>query len=162
MRGLRIAIIAVLACLLVSLVGNVWQYTHPRTETVNSVTTVFERDTIIDFVCNTDTIYVNRFTTDTVYRTKVINDTVYIADIPRTYSDETPDYSLSVNAVKMNWYKLDIHARDTVRLRDVETVVTVPTKQSRWGFGLFAGPSYDIYNRQWGVAVGAGLTFRIK
>lgn len=162
MKGLRYTIFALIAMLVLSLGFNLYQHKHPRVEEVQSVTTVFERDTIIDFVYRTDTIYAHTFHRDTVYHTRVINDTVWIADIPKTYRDSTPQYDLTVNAVRMNWYSLDIHARDTVTVYDTQTVTNLPRKQPRWGFGAFAGPSYDIYNRQWGVSVGLGLTFRIK
>lgn len=162
MKGLRTTIFLLIALLGASLAFNLYQHKHPRVEEVQSVTTVFERDTIIDYVYKTDTIYAHTFHRDTVYCTKVINDTVWIADIPRTYRDSTPQYDLTMEAVKLNWYRLDIHARDTVTVYDRSVVTNLPRKQSRWGFGAYAGPSYDIYNRQWGISVGVGLTFRIK
>lgn len=163
MKGLRILAIVLSLLLILSVVINIYQWGNPRTERITTVRV--DRDTIVESVYSTDTIYLHRFTTipsDTVYRYITHNDSVFIHDEPRDFVDSTKDYTLTANAVKLNWYKLSVHKCDTITIHDTKEILAVPKKQSRWGFGLFAGPSYDIYNRQWGVSVGAGLTFRIK
>ena len=61
--------------------------------------------------------------------------------------------------MKLVDYKLDIHARDTV----TNTITTiVKQKRKPLGFGIFAGPSYDAYNKSFGLSVGAGITFNFN
>lgn len=163
MKGMRILAMALGLLLALSVTLNVYQWGNPKTESITTVRV--DRDTVVETVYDTDTVYLHRFTTipsDTVYKYITRNDSVFVHDEPRTYVDSTKDYTLTANAVKLNWYRLSMHRKDTITIHDTKEILAVPKKQSRWGFGLFVGPSYDIYNRQWGVAVGAGLTFRVK
>lgn len=146
----------IIGTLLASLALNIWFLVIRKPEVVERTITIEKKDTVVDVVRTYDTVYFNRHETryDTIHR----NDTVYVRDEPNSYRDTTADYTLDINAVKLNWYKLDIHARDTIQMvRTIES--TVMQKPKRFGVGVFAGPTYDMVNRSWGASVGIGITF---
>ena len=148
----------IIGTLLASLALNIWFLYIKKPEVVERSITIETKDTVVEVVRTFDTVYFNRHETryDTIHR----NDTVYIKDEPRDYRVDTADYTLDINAVKLNYYKLDIHARDTITMtRTIES--TVLQKQKRFGVGVFAGPTYDVVNRSWGASVGIGITFDI-
>lgn len=157
MKWLPYLLIALLA---VSITLNIVQCTRKTEQPSERIVKVVERDTIIETKISYDTVFFNRTKTEIQYDTIMRNDTVYIKDEPHDYRVDTTDYTLDINAVKLNWYKLDIHTRDTVTLTRTEIIEnTIVKKKNRLGFGVFAGPSYDFINRKMGVSVGCGITF---
>lgn len=122
--------------------------------------TVQKRDTIVEYKYNTDTIYFN----DIQYKTINVRDTVWIEAKNREYKDSTEDYDITINAVKLNNYQLNIHKRDSIQYENkiIRETIVKKEKQNPFGVSLFLGPAYDLYNKQMGVSVGIGLTFRIK
>lgn len=143
--------------LAVSVAFNIVQYKNRPEKAFEYVYTV-QRDTVFEHTYSTDTVWNTR--TDIEYITKVINDTVFIADIPQTFTDSTENYDIDINAVKLNWYNLNIHTKDTVTLTETiyRDIIKEKTK-SRFGIGLFAGPTYNVINRTFDVSVGVGITF---
>lgn len=122
--------------------------------------TVQKRDTIVEYKYNTDTIYFN----DIQYKTINVRDTIWIEAKNREYKDSTEDYDITINAVKLNNYQLNIHKRDSIQYENkiIRETIVKKEKQNPFGISLFLGPAYDLYNKQMGVSVGIGLTFRIK
>ena len=151
--------------LIISLSFNVHQCNRKRDKeyvNVEKEVTVEKTDTIIDYIYKTDTIYNTKKDTEYKYITK--NDTVYIENKPEIYKDSTDNYDITIQSVKMDWYKLNIHKRDSIQYENkiIRETIVKKEKQNPFGVSLFLGPGYDLYNKQMGVSVGIGLTFRIK
>ena len=149
--------------LIISLSLNIHQCNRKRDkEYVNTEKEVIVEkcDTIIQTKLKTDTIYFN----DIQYKTINVRDTVWIEAKDREYKDSTEDYDITINAVKLNNYQLNIHRRDSIQYENkiIRETIVKKEKQNPFGISLFLGPAYDLYNKQMGVSVGIGLTFRIK
>lgn len=125
---------------------------------------ITKRDTIVNTIIKGDTIRIKGKDTETIH-TKLINDTVYIEDKPRTYADSTRNYTFHAEAVKLNWYKVDIHTKDTITLRDTTRIIETQTvKQKRnplsVGFGIGAG--YGILSKKPDIFIGINLSWKLK
>lgn len=149
--------------LIISLSFNVHQCNRKRDKeyvNVEKEVIVEKTDTIIQTKLKTDTIYFN----DIQYKTINVRDTVWIEAKNREYKDSTEDYDITINAVKLNNYQLNIHKRDSIQYENkiIRETIVKKEKQNPFGISLFLGPAYDLYNKQMGVSVGIGLTFRIK
>lgn len=149
--------------LIISLALNVYQCNRKKDKeyvNVEKEVIVEKCDTIIQTKLKTDTIYFN----DIQYKTINVRDTVWIEAKNREYKDSTEDYDITINAVKLNNYQLNIHKRDSIQYENkiIRETIVKKEKQNPFGISLFLGPGYDLYNKQMGVSVGIGLTFRIK
>lgn len=149
--------------LIISLSLNIYYYNKGCSSGYNlekEYITVQKRDTIVEYKYRTDTIYFN----DIQYKTINVRDTVWIEAKNREYKDSTEDYDITINAVKLNNYQLNIHKRDSIQYENkiIRETIVKKEKQNPFGISLFLGPGYDLYNKQMGVSVGIGLTFRIK
>jgi len=124
---------------------------------------IVKKDTIVDVVRDFDTVYINNTKYRNIYHYDTIhhNELVYIRDTVHNYQFREPDYTLGINAVRLDNYKLDIHAKDTVTVTNTITTI-VKEKRKPLGFGIFAGPSYDPINKSFGLSVGAGITFNFN
>ena len=149
--------------LIISLSFNVYQCNRKKDKeyvNIEKEVIVEKTDTIIQTKLKTDTIYFN----DIQYKTINVRDTVWIEAKNREYKDSTEDYDITINAVKLNNYQLNIHKRDSIQYENkiIRETIVKKEKQNPFGVSLFLGPGYDLYNKQMGVSVGIGLTFRIK
>lgn len=147
--------------LIISLALNVYQCNRKKDVAEIEKEVIVEKcDTIIQTKLKTDTIYFN----DIQYKTINVKDTVWIEAKNREYKDSTEDYDITINAVKLNNYQLNIHKRDSIQYENkiIKETIVKKEKQNPFGVSLFLGPGYDLYNKQMGVSVGIGLTFRIK
>ena len=147
--------------LIISLALNVYQCNRKKDVAEIEKEVIVEKcDTIIQTKLKTDTIYFN----DIQYKTINVKDTVWIEAKNREYKDSTEDYDITINAVKLNNYQLNIHKRDSIQYENkiIRETIVKKEKQNPFGVSLFLGPAYDLYNKQMGVSVGIGLTFRIK
>ena len=147
--------------LIISLALNVYQCNRKKDVAEIEKEVIVEKcDTIIQTKLKTDTIYFN----DIQYKTINVKDTVWIEAKNREYKDSTEDYDITINAVKLNSYQLNIHKRDSIQYENkiIRETIVKKEKQNPFGISLFLGPAYDLYNKQMGVSVGIGLTFRIK
>ena len=147
--------------LIISLALNVYQCNRKKDVAEIEKEVIVEKcDTIIQTKLKTDTIYFN----DIQYKTINAKDTVWIEAKNREYKDSTEDYDITINAVKLNNYQLNIHKRDSIQYENkiIKETIVKKEKQNPFGISLFLGPGYDLYNKQMGVSVGIGLTFRIK
>lgn len=116
---------------------------------------VEKKDTVVSIKKEYDTVYVKK----PEYITKVINDTIYILDKPNEYRFNNGDYSLYINAVKLNNYKLDIHANDTITLYETKYIEKT-VKENKRPFithGIQAGFGYGFLNKKPDVYVGYGF-----
>lgn len=147
--------------LIISLALNVYQCNRKKDVVEVEKEVIVEKcDTIIQTKLKTDTIYFN----DIQYKTINVRDTVWIEAKNREYKDSTEDYDITINAVKLNNYQLNIHKKDSIQYENkiIRETIVKKEKQNPFGISLFLGPGYDLYNKQMGVSVGIGLTFRIK
>ena len=147
--------------LIISLALNVYQCNRKKdVAEIEKEVIVEKTDTIIQTKLKTDTIYFNNIQ----YKTINVKDTVWIEAKNREYKDSTEDYDITINAVKLNNYQLNIHKRDSIQYENkiIKETIVKKEKQNPFGVSLFLGPGYDLYNKQMGVSVGIGLTFRIK
>ena len=149
--------------LIISLALNVYQCNRKKDKeyvNIEKEVIVEKCDTIIQTKLKTDTIYFNNIQ----YKTINAKDTVWIEAKNREYKDSTEDYDITINAVKLNNYQLNIHKRDSIQYENkiIRETIVKKEKQNPFGVSLFLGPGYDLYNKQMGVSVGIGLTFRIK
>ena len=124
-------------------------------------TEVVKKDTIVTFKKDFDTVFVKQTKYNDIqhYDTIHITNKVYIQDTIKNYTFNEKDYDLNINAVKLDNYKLDIHAKDTVKY--VETVNTVTYKQrsNKPQIGIFGGIGYDIKGKTFGPEIGIGVVF---
>lgn len=147
--------------LIISLSLNIYYYNKGCSSGYNlekEYVTVQKRDTIVEYKYRTDTIYFN----DIQYKTINVRDTVWIEAKDREYKDSTENYDITINAVKLNNYQLNIHLKDSIQYDTKIIRETVYKKHSPFSISLFAGPSYDFINNKFGVSVGVGVSFRLK
>lgn len=148
------------AILLISLMLNVYLLTREdkiiEKETVEYVE---KKDTVVSIKKEYDTVYVKK----PEYITKVINDTIYILDKPNEYRFNNSDYDLYVNAVKLNNYKLDIHAKDTVTLYETKYIEKTLNKNKKpiITHGIQVGAGYGFITRKPDVYVGYGVQINL-
>ena len=139
-----------------SLMLNVYLLTmEEKTIDKTIVQYVEKKDTVVTIKKQYDTVYVNK----PEYVPKIINDTVYIRDISHEYRFNNSDYDLYVNAVKLNNYKLDIHAKDTITLyqtKYIEKTVN-ENKKKLITHGIQVAAGYGFINRKPDVYVGYGF-----
>lgn len=144
------------AIMTISLMLNVYLLTREdKTIEKEVVEYVEKKDTVVTIKKQYDTVFVSK----TEYVPKIINDTVYIRDISNEYRFNNSDYDLYVNAVKLNNYKLDIHAKDTITLFQTKYIEKTIKENKRplVTHGIQAGVGYGIINRRPDVFVGYGL-----
>ena len=126
---------------------------------------ITKTDTVVTIKKDYDTVFINKTKYRDIYHYDTIhhNQLVYIRDSVHNYQFREPDYTLGINAVRLDNYKLDIHAKDTITVEHYNTVETiVKQKRKPLGFGIFTGPSYDPINKTFGLSVGAGITFNFN
>ena len=132
-------------------------------------TEVIKKDTIVTFKKDFDTVYISQTKYNDIYHFDTIHVTnkltnvekVYIHDTIKNYSFNEKDYDLSINAVKLDNYKLDIHKKDTVKY--TETVYqTINKPKKNWiTIGINAGYGYGFKSRQLEPFIGLGINFNL-
>ena len=147
--------------LIISLSFNVHQCNRKRDkEYVNNEKEVIveKTDTIVEYKYRTDTIYNTK--TNTEYKNIVINDTAYIENKPEIYKDSTDNYDITIQSVKMDWYKLNIHHRDTITYTKeiIKNVYTKPKKQ-HLNHGITLGVGYGVWNQKPDLFIGYSVMY---
>ena len=110
-------------------------------------TEVVKKDTVVTFKKDFDTVYISQTKYndihhyDTIHiKDKITNvEKVYIHDSIKNYSFKENDYDLNINAVKLDNYKLDIHAKDTVKYVQTINTVTYKQRSNKPQIGIFGG-----------------------
>ena len=120
--------------------------------------TVQKRDTIVEYKYSTDTIYNTK--TNTEYKYLTINDTIYIENKPEIYNDSTENYDITINAVKLNSYQLNIHHTDTITHTKeiIKNVYTKPKKQ-HLNHGISFGVGYGLWNKKPDLFIGYSVMY---
>ena len=147
--------------LIISLSFNVHQCNRKRDKeyaNIEKEVIVEKTDTIIDYMYNTDTIYNTK--TNTEYKYLTINDTAYIENQPEIYKDSTDNYDITIQSVKMDWYKLNIHHRDTITYTKeiIKNVYTKPKKQ-HLNHGITLGVGYGVWNQKPDLFIGYSVMY---
>lgn len=145
------------AILLTSLMLNVYLLTREeKTIEKEVVEYVEKKDTVVTIKKQYDTVFVSK----TEYVPKIINDTVYIRDISHEYRFNNSDYDLYVNAVKLNNYKLDIHAKDTITLYETIKQPIYITKEKKFQHGISVGLGYGLINKKPDLFLGYSVIYK--
>ena len=147
--------------LIISLSLNIYYYNKGRSsgyKLEKEYITVQKRDTIVEYKYSTDTIYNTK--TNTEYKYITINDTVYIENKPEIYKDSTDNYDITIQSVKMDWYKLNIHHRDTITYTKeiIKNVYTKPKKQ-HLNHGISFGVGYGVWNQKPDLFIGYSVMY---
>ena len=146
--------------LIISLSFNVHQCNRKRDkEYVNNEKEVIveKTDTIIDYMYKTDTIYNTKTNTEYKYITK--NDTAYIENKPEIYKDSTDNYDITIQSVKMDWYKLNIHKRDTITYTKEIIKNVYNKKKQHFNHGITLGVGYGVWNQKPDLFIGYSVMY---
>lgn len=147
--------------LIISLSLNIYYYNKGRSsgyKLEKEYVTVQKRDTIVEYKYSTDTIYNTK--TNTEYKYLTINDTAYIENKPEIYKDSTDNYDITIQSVKMDWYKLNIHKRDTITFTKeiIKNVYTKPKKQ-HFNHGITLGVGFGVFNQRPDLFIGYSVMY---
>ena len=146
--------------LIISLSLNIYYYNKGRSSDYNlekEYITVQKRDTIVEYKYSTDTIYNTK--TNTEYKYLTINDTAYIESKPEIYKDSTDNYDITIQSVKMDWYKLNIHHRDTIT-NTKEIIKNVYNKKKQhFNHGITLGVGYGVWNQKPDLFIGYSVMY---
>ena len=130
-------------------------------------TEIVKKDTIVTFKKDFDTVFVSQtkykdlYHYDTIHiKDKITNvEKIYISDSIKNYFFNNSEYDLSINAVKLDNYKLDIHAKDTVRYTETINTVTYKKRSNKPQIGVFGGIGYGFTSKQLDPFIGIGIVF---
>lgn len=147
--------------LIISLSFNVYQCNRKKDKeyvNVEKEVIVEKTDTIVNFKYITDTIYNSK--KDTEYKYITVNDTTYIESKPEIFKDSTDNYDITIQSVKMDWYKLNIHHRDTITYTKeiIKNVYTKPKKQ-HFNHGITLGVGYGLWNQKPDLFIGYSVMY---
>lgn len=150
---------------LIFIVGGFFIYDLTNKPYKEKTVTVEKRDTIVLTEFHTDTIFADKITykPQYIYDTVHIDNNVYIKDTSLIYSDSTENYNIDIQAVKLDWYKLDYHKKDTITLYETNIVEKiVKEKKNRFGFGVIGGFGWDLLNNKPTINIGLGVCFNLS
>ena len=105
----------------------------------------------------TDTIYNTK--TNTEYKYLTINDTAYIENKPEIYKDSTDNYDITIQSVKMDWYKLNIHKRDTITYTKEIIKNVYNKKKQHLNHGISFGVGYGLWNKKPDLFIGYSVMY---
>ena len=146
--------------LIISLSLNIYYYNKGRSSDYKlekEYVTVQKRDTIVEYKYRTDTIYNTK--TNTEYKYLTINDTVYIENKPEIYKDSTDNYNITIQSVKMDWYKLNIHHRDTITYTKEIIKNVYNKKKQHFNHGITLGVGYGVWNQKPDLFIGYSVMY---
>ena len=146
--------------LIISLSFNVHQCNRKRDKeyaNIEKEVIVEKTDTIIDYIYKTDTIYNTK--TKTEYKYITINDTAYIENKPEIYKDSTDNYDITIQSVKMDWYKLNIHKRDTITYAKEIIKNVYNKKKQHFNHGITLGVGYGVCNQKPDLFIGYSVMY---
>lgn len=128
-------------------------------------TEIVTKDTIVNTIRDFDTVYVAKTKYNDIYHYDTLHhfdtitrqEKVYIHDTLHNYTFNENDYDLDINAVRLDKYKLDIHARDTVTYVQTVNTVTYKERSNKPQIGLYGGLGYDVKGKTFGPEIGIGI-----
>lgn len=146
--------------LIISLSLNIYYYNKGRSSDYKlekEYITVQKRDTIVEYKYRTDTIYNTK--TKTEYKYLTINDTTYIESKPEIYKDSTDNYDITIQSVKMDWYKLNIHKTDTITYTKEIIKNVYNKKKQHFNHGITLGVGYGLWNQKPDLFIGYSVMY---
>ena len=146
--------------LIISLSLNIYYYNKGRSSDYKlekEYITVQKRDTIVEYKYRTDTIYNTK--TNTEYKYLTINDTAYLENKPEIYKDSTDNYDITIQSVKMDWYKLNIHHRDTITYTKEIIKNIYNKKKQHFNHGITLGVGYGVFNKRPDLFIGYSVMY---
>lgn len=166
----------ILICLALFLAGMGLGFVLKKTNTVTETVKEYER---VNVPRDTTIVVKESYTLPVEYKEKfvtvtdtvIVNNTVYVRDTLQTYEINERDYDLVIDAVRMDDYRLDIHAKYPVTVQDTfvketqynrETLNNTRYDNISWGFQGGMGLQYDLLQRRLGVGpyIGVGVQIR--
>lgn len=149
--------------LTLSLLTNFYLYFLREPVTKEVKVEVVKKDTVTDVIRDYDTVYVEKtkYKDRYHYDTVMVENKVYVRDTIRNYDFKEKEYDLSVYAVKLDKYKLDIHANDTVTYTKTEIKTVVKPKKNLISVGIIGGYGYGFRSRDVQPFIGAGITLNL-
>lgn len=132
-------------------------------------TEVVKKDTVLTFKKDFDTVYIcetkynDIYHFDTIHiKDKITNiEKVYISDSIKKYSFKKDEYDLSIDAVKLDNYKLNIHAKDTIKYTETVYQTVNKPKKNLITIGINAGYGYGFKSKQLEPFIGLGINFNL-
>lgn len=157
------AVIILTVILTLSLLSNFYLYFLREPITKEVKVEVVKNDTVIDFIRNYDTVYIEKtkYKDRYHYDTVMVENNVYVRDTIKEYDFNEKDYDLSVYAVKLDKYKLDIHAKDTITFTKTEIKTVVKPKKNLISVGIIGGYGYGFNSKRVEPFIGAGITLNL-
>lgn len=155
--------------LIMSLMCNFYLYFLREPMIKENKIEVIKKDTIFETIRDYDTVYVTDTKYNDIYHydTIHINDTitntekVYIRDTIHNYAFNEKDYDLDINAVRLDNYKLDIHARDTITYTETIYQTIYKPRRNLISIGVNAGYGYGFKSRLLEPYVGIGINLNL-
>lgn len=126
-------------------------------------TEVVKKDTVVTFKKDFDTVFITQTKYKDIYHFDTIHakDKVYIQDTLKNYSFNEKDYVLNINAVKLDSYKLDIHAKDTIKYTETVYQTIYKPKKNLITIGLNVGYGYTFKSKKLEPFIGLGINFNL-
>lgn len=157
------AVIILTVILTLSLLSNFYLYFLREPITKEVKVDAIKNDTITNVIRDFDTVYVEKTKYKDRYRydTVMVENKVYVRDTIREYDFKEKDYDLSVYAVRLDRYKLNIHAKDTVTYAKTEIKTVVKPKKNLISVGIIGGYGYGFNSKRVEPFIGAGITLNL-
>lgn len=157
------SLIILTVILTLSLISNFYLYFLREPVTKEVKVEVIKKDTITNVIRDYDTVYINqtKYKDKYHYDTVMVENKVYVRDTIREYDFNEKDYALSIYAVKLDRYKLDIHAKDTITFTKTEIKTVVKPKKNLISVGIIGGYGYGFRSRDVQPFIGAGITLNL-
>ena len=155
--------IVVLTVLTLSLCVNFYLY-FLRDPLIKETTEyIIKTDTIVTIKKDFDTVYINNTKYKDIYHydTVHVNDIVYIKDTLNDYRFTETDYTLDINAVRLDNYKLDIHARDTITTTHTVYKTEYKNIKNTVSIGVQAGYGYGLKTKNVEPFIGLGVQINL-
>ena len=149
--------------LTVSLMLNLWLYFGRKPYVKETKVEVVKTDTVIEWKYSTDTVrisetrYKDRYIYDTIHH----NNTVYVKDTLHSYSFDERNYTLDINAVRLENYRLDIHAKDTVTVPTTIYKTEIKPVRNKISVGVIGGYGYGFGSKTVEPFVGLGVSINL-
>lgn len=149
--------------LILSLLTNFYLYFLREPVIKEETIEIIKRDTVVNFQKDYDTVYISKTKYKDVYRydTVHVNDIVYVRDTLHNYEFREPDYSLAVNAVRLDNYKLDIHKSDTITTTTTIYKTEYKNKKNTISIGVQCGYGLGLETKHVEPYVGLGVQINL-
>ena len=77
------------------------------------------------------------------------------------HRDSTENYTIDISAVKLDWYKLDIHTKDTIKYTETVYQTIYKPKKNKIAIGVQGGYGYVFKSKQLEPYIGLGININL-